>query len=92
MGRDAARSYLAFDAGLVDNLVDVIGRYAGLGGFRGKIKDLARKLTNLAHGFYALGVENIKLVAVGQRPAVLGVAILGPHGVRNRLGNSSVLG
>lgn len=61
-----ALSYLALDAGLVDNLVNVVGRYAWLSSFGGKIKDLARELTNLAHGFYALGVENIKLVAVGQ--------------------------
>ncbi len=84
--------YLAFNARLVHNLVNVVGGDARLGRSSRKVEDLARELTNLAHGFYALGVQNVKLVAVGQRATVLGVAILGPHGVRDRLGNGSVLG
>lgn len=85
-------SYLALDARLVHNLVNVVGSNARLGSSGSEIEDLTRELADLAHGFYALGVENVKLVAVGQRAAVLGVAIFGPHGVRDRLGNGSVLG
>lgn len=86
------QTHLALDAGLVYNLVNVIGGDAGDGGGGSQVEDFARELGDLAHGFYALGVENLKLGAAAERAAVLGVAIFGPHGVGDRPGDGAVLG
>lgn len=74
----------------MDELVDVIGRDTRLGGGGSNIENLSRQSTALSHGILAGLVENFDLVAVGERAAVPGVAVLPPHGVRNRLGESSV--
>lgn len=76
-------THLALYTSLVDKLVDVVGRDAGLGRCRSKIEDLACQLADLAHRSNALCIVDVDLVAVYQGPAVLGVAVLPPGGVRN---------
>lgn len=76
-------THLALYASLVDQLVDVVGRDAGLGRGRSKIEDLACQPADLAHRSNALRIVDVDLVAVYQRSAVLGVAILPPGGMRN---------
>lgn len=76
-------TYLALYTSLVDKLVDEVGRDAGLGCSRSKIEDLACQLADLAHRSNTLCIVDVDLVAVYQRPAVLGVAVLPPGGMRN---------
>lgn len=86
----SCRIYLSLDTGLVDNLIDVIGRNARLGRGRSNVKHLSRKFANLSHGIYSSLVEDIDLVSVRERAAVPRVSILPPYGVSNRLGERSV--
>lgn len=84
--------YLAFDTSFVDDLVNVVGRNSGFSRSGGNVKNLTGELSNLSHGLNAFSIEDLELVAVDNGSAVLGVAILGPHGVRNGLGDLSRLG
>lgn len=84
--------YLAFDTSFVDDLVNVVGGNSGLSSGSGNVKNLAGELSNLAHGLNAFSIEDLELVSVDNGSAVFGVAILGPHGVRNGLGDLSGLG
>lgn len=90
--KDARSTYLAVNTGLVDNLVDVIGRHTRFGCRSSNVEDLASKFADLAHSILACLIVNLELVSVGERAAVLGVAVLPPDGVGDRLGEGSVLG
>jgi hypothetical protein len=74
----------------VDDLIDVIGGYARLGGGSGNVENLSCKSAALSHSILTRLVENFDLVTVGERAAVPGVAVLPPHGVGDRLRQSSV--
>lgn len=78
-------------ASLMDNFVNVVGRHAGLGSRGRDIQNLTGKLTALPHSFLALGIEDLNLVSIHERAAVLGVAVFPPYRVRDRLGQCSVL-
>lgn len=79
-------------AGFMNNLIDVIGRHAGLCSRRSDIQDLAGKFASFAHSILPLGVENLDLVSVQEGSIVLGVAVFPPYGVGDGLGEGSVLG
>lgn len=85
-------AYVALDASLVDDLVDLIGRDTRLRGRGGNVEDLSSKLAGLSHSLLALVVEDVDLVAVRKRAAVLGIAVLPPCWVRDGLGQGSMLG
>ena len=74
------------------NLVNLVGRDAGLRGSSSDIEDLSGQLAGLAHSLLALLIEDVDLVAVREGAAVLGVAVLPPGWVRDGLGEGSVLG
>lgn len=85
-------AYVSLDTGLVNNLVDVIGRHTRLRGGGSNVEDLSCKRAALSHSILSSLVENFDLVAAAEGAAVLGVAILPPHGVRNRFGEGSMRG
>lgn len=83
-------TYVSLNACLVDELVDVIGGNARLGSGSGNIEDLPCKSAALSHSILARLVEDFDLVTVGERAAIPGVAVLPPHGVGDRLRQSSM--
>jgi hypothetical protein len=70
--------------------VDLVGRYTRLGRSGCEVENLTGELAALAHGSLTLGIEDINLVPVDNGAAVLGIAILPPHGMRDGLGKRSV--
>lgn len=90
--RPDAWTYVALDAGLMDDLIDLVGRHTGLRGGRSDIKNFSREFTGLAHCLLTLVVEDVDLIAVRDGAAVFGVAVLPPGRVRNGLGQGAVLG
>ncbi len=50
-GGDEGESYVAFEAGYVDDFVDGVGGYAGFEGGGCNVKDFAGEATDLAHAF-----------------------------------------
>lgn len=83
-------TYVSLNACLVDELVDVIGGNARLSSGSGNIEDLSCKSAALSHSILARLVEDFDLVTVGERAAIPGVAVLPPHGVGDRLRQSSM--
>jgi hypothetical protein len=73
-------------------LIDVIGGDAGLGCGSCNIKNFARQATSLSHGLLALGIVDFELVATAECSVVLGVAVLPPDGMGNRLGDDPAVG
>jgi hypothetical protein len=83
-------TYVSLNAGLVNDLVDVVGGYARLGSGSSNVEYLSRKSAALSHSILARLVENFDLVTVGERAAIPRVAVLPPHGVGDRLRQGSV--
>ena len=76
--------HVALNAGLVHDLVDLVGRDAGPHGSRGNVEHLAGQAADLAHALLCLGVELLDLVGADEGPAGLGDAIFGVVGVGDR--------
>lgn len=74
----------------MNDLINIVGRHARLSGSGSDVEDLSRKLAALSHSILALLVENFDLVTVGEGSAISRIAVLPPHGMRNRLRKSSV--
>ena len=85
---DIRITYIPFNAGLVDNLIDIIGRHTRADGGSGDIQDLAREAADLSHGVLGLRIEDVDLRSAGTR-AVLRDSILGPLGVRYAFGDDA---
>lgn len=81
------RSYVALNAGLVNNLVNLVGGDAWPQGSSRDIQNFSRQTADLAHAILLLGVELLNLVRPNERSASLGNTIFGVIGVRYRLGD-----
>lgn len=68
-------AHVSFYAGLVDNLVDLVGRHARLRGRCGDVEYLTRQPAHLPHALLCLCIQNLDPVAAHQRPAGLGNAV-----------------
>lgn len=84
-------SYLALDACLVDNLIDLIRRDSRYSSSSSKIQDFSGQFADFTHSLDTLSIQNLEFIAVDNRSAVLGITIYRPYGMRNRLGNRSLV-
>lgn len=85
-------TYLALDAGLVDDLVNLVGRDARSQGGGSNVQDFSRQAAHLAHAILGLGVEDLDLVRPSERAAGLGDTVGSVVRVGDRLGDGALLG
>jgi hypothetical protein len=83
-------AYISLKAGFMDNLVDLVGRDAGLQGSRSNVQDFSCQPADFPHLLLRRGVQEVDLVCA-QGAAGLGDAIGGVVWVGDRLGHFPLL-
>ena len=89
-GGAAGLAHISLDTGFMDDLVDLVGRYAGFEGSGGNVQDFSCQPADFPHLLLRRRIQEIDLVCA-QGAAGLGDAVGGIVWVRYRLGHFALL-